>query len=52
MLLCPIRFVADLKALFRRRALYSEAGSTEREKEEATYMLFCDYLDECEGTAI
>lgn len=28
---------------------YSDAGVTERVKEEATYMLFLDLLYECEG---
>lgn len=27
---------------------YSESGSNDRIKEEATYALFIDYLDECE----
>lgn len=29
---------------------YSEEGSNEREKEEATFMFFVDYLDDCEGS--
>ena len=28
---------------------FSEAGSTERAREEASYMLFLDLLHECEG---
>ena len=29
--------------------IYSERGSNSREKEENAYMMFIDYLEECEG---
>ena len=31
---------------------YSDKGSTERIKEEATFMLFLDLLHECEGIIV
>lgn len=40
--------VDDIKQLLAQ-VHYSEAGSSERVKEEATYMLFLDFLYDCEG---
>lgn len=37
-----------IKKLFTK-VDFSEAGSNERLKEEATYMLFMDFLRDCEG---
>ena len=37
-----------IKKLFTK-VDFSEAGSNERLKEEATYMLFMDFLQDCEG---
>ena len=42
-------YAVGLKSLFLGRILYSEEGENEKEKEKATYMLFTDYLEECEG---
>ena len=45
-----VLFIVMVKSLFRGYVLYSPTGSNEREKEEGTYMMFGDFLEECEGT--
>lgn len=37
----------DIRTMFKV-IRYSEKGSNEREREEAAYMYFVDYLDDCE----
>ena len=34
------------------RTIYSEKGTSERFKEEATFMLFLDLLRDCEGNSV
>lgn len=44
-----LSFFSDkLKSLFLRNVIFSDAGSSEREKEAVTYTLFLDLLYECE----
>ena len=42
-------FAEVIKSLFTK-IHFSEAGTNERNVEEATYMLFMDFLRDCEGT--
>ena len=44
-------FAAQLVGLFESK-VFSQQGSTEYSKEQATYMLFKDLLDEMEGMYI
>ncbi len=39
----------DIRKMFSK-VMYSAEGSNDRMKEEATYMFFVDYLDDCEGS--
>lgn len=41
--------VDDIRELFTE-VKYSEKGSNERKKEEASYMFFYDYMEECQGS--
>lgn len=41
--------VDDIRKIFTE-VKYSEKGSNDRIKEEATFMFFVDYLDDCEGS--
>ncbi len=44
-----ISFLDGLQALLKD-IRFSPKGSSERVKEESTYMYFIDFLNECEGT--
>lgn len=46
-ILCCI--IAVVKSFFLGRVLYSPTGSNSKQKEMATYIQFCRYLEECEG---
>ena len=41
-------FLDVVRDLFAHK-VFSEKGSTERAREEATYMFFLDFLEECAG---
>ena len=42
--------IEDVKKLFLIE--YSEVGSLSRHKEEQAWILFCDFLDDCESTCM
>ena len=46
-----MRFITDEIIRIAKVIKFSPDGSTERMKEEATYMLFLDYLHFCEGNS-
>ena len=37
----------DIRKLFTK-IIYSEKGTNDREQEEATFMFFMDYMEDCE----
>ena len=45
---CLFLPLTDKIKMLLKNVMYSEEGSTEREKEAATYMLFLDFLYEIE----